>query len=325
MAQKIIIDADPGIGDALAILVALADSSLDVLGLTAVAGMVSGIQATRNLHYLIGIADPLRHPRVGQSDVTVCSADQTPLGMPHPQALNGRFGLGEVDPLVPDLHHRRESAKLIVDLVREHPNEVRVLSFGPLTNVAMALDLDPELPFLLNGLICLGGALHHDGDVTAAAEFNIWSDPQAARAVMKSPVGKILVPLNVSQNPGLTFEDIDRLTGLIPSTPVGEMISGLMQYAVRANRQKLPREEVSLPAVAALAVASRAAKFSTESVFIDIETSGDITSGMTVLDRRPFRPSQTNADVVTELDAGAVIDYYCRGVRRIAVSSDRRS
>jgi inosine-uridine nucleoside N-ribohydrolase len=102
------------------------------------------------------------------------------------------------------------------------------------------------------------------------------------------------------------------------------MISGLMHYAVRANRQKLPREEVSLPAVAALAVASRAAKFSTESVFIDIETSGQITSGMTVPDRRPFRPSQTNADVVTELDAPAVIDYYCRGVRRIAVSSDRR-
>jgi inosine-uridine nucleoside N-ribohydrolase len=149
LAQKIIIDADPGIGDALAILVALADSSLDVLGLTAVAGMVSGIQATRNLHYLIGIADPLRHPRVGQSDVAVCSADQTPLGLPHPQALNGRFGLGEVDPLVPDLHNRRESAKLIVDLVREHPNEVRIVSFGPLTNVAMALDLDPELPFLL--------------------------------------------------------------------------------------------------------------------------------------------------------------------------------
>lgn len=94
LAQKIIIDADPGIGDALA-RTAMADSSLEVLGLTAVAGMVSGIQATRNLHFLIGIADPLRHPRVGQSDVAVCSADQTPLGMPHPQALNGRFGLGE--------------------------------------------------------------------------------------------------------------------------------------------------------------------------------------------------------------------------------------
>jgi inosine-uridine nucleoside N-ribohydrolase len=77
--------------------------------------------------------------------------------------------------------------------------------------------------------------------------------------------------------------------------------------------------------VAALAVASRAARFLTESVFIDVETSGDITIGMTVPDRRPFRPSQTNADVVSELDVAAVVDYYCRGVRRIAVSSDRRS
>ena len=325
LAQKIIIDADPGICDALAILVAMADPSVDVLAVTAVAGAVSGIQATRNLHYLIGLADPLRHPRVGQSDIADCSADHMPAGMPHLQSLNGRFGLGEIDPLVPDLHNRRESAKLIVDIVREHPHEVRILTFGPLTNVAMALDLDPELPLLLNGLICQGGAMQNGGDVTAAAEFNIWSDPEAARTVMKSPVGKILVPLHVNQGPGLSFEDIDRLSGLIPSTPVGEMITGLMQFAVRANRQHMPREEVSLPAVSTLAVASRAAKFSTESVVLDVETVGDITSGMTVIDSRPFRSGQTNAEVVTELDPVAVVDYFCRGMRRIAVSSDGRS
>lgn len=325
MAQKIIIDADPGVCDALAVLVAMADPSLDVLALTAVAGAVSGIQATRNLHYLIGLADPLRHPRVGQSDNTHCSADHMPAGMPHLQSLNGRFGLGEIDPLVPDLHNRRESAKLIVDIVREHPQEVRILTFGPLTNVAMALDLDPDLPLLLNGLICQGGATQNTGDVTPAAEFNIWSDPEAARTVMKSPVGKILVPLNVNQGPGLSFEDIDRLSGLIPSTPVGEMIIGLMQFAVRANRQHMPQEAVSLPAVSALAIAARAARFSTESVVLDVETAGDITCGMTVIDSRPFRSGQTNAEVVTELDVAAVIDYFCRGVRRIAVSSDGRS
>lgn len=324
MTQKIIIDADPGIGDALAILVAMADPSLEVLGLTAVAGAVSGVQATRNLHYLIGLADPLRHPRVGQSDEKDCSADHTPAGMPHQQSLNGRFGLGEIDPLVPDLHNRRESAKLLVDLVREHPQEVRILTFGPLTNVAMALDLDPELPLLLNGVICQGGAMQQGGDVTAAAEFNMWSDPQAARAVMKSPVGKIIVPLNVNQTPGLTFEDIDRLSGLIPSTPVGELISGLMQFAVRACRQHMPKEAVSLPAVATLAVAARTAKFATDSVILDVETVGDISSGMTVIDRRPYSTGQTNVEVVTELDATAVIDYFCRGVRRIAVSSDGR-
>jgi inosine-uridine nucleoside N-ribohydrolase len=325
VAQKIIIDADPGIGDALAVLVAMADPSLDVLGLTAVAGTVSGVQATRNLHYLIGVADPLRHPRVGQSDYAGCSADQAPAGMPHQQLLNGRFGLGDVEPLVPDLHNRRESAKLIVELVREHPQDVRIVTFGPLTNVAMALELDPELPMLLNGMICSGGATKRGGDVTAAAEFNMWSDPQAASIVMRSPVGKILVPLHIGQEPGLTFDDIDRLSGLIPSTPIGEIVTGLMQFAVRANRQHMPREDFSLPAVSALAVASRAASFLTEAVTLDVETSGELTSGMTVVDHRRFGARQSNAELVTELDVEAVIDYFCRGLRRIAMSADSQT
>lgn len=325
MTQKIIIDADPGIADALAIIVAFADPSIDVLGVTAVAGSVSGVQATRNLHYLIGLADPLRHPRVGQSDIAESPADHIPNGMPLQQALNGRLGLGDVDPLVPDLHNRRESPKLIVDLVREHPQEVRILTFGPLTNVAMALDLDPDLPLLLNGLVCLGGVMRDSGDVTSTAEFNMWSDPQAARAVMRSHIGKIIVPLDVSHEPGLTFDDIDRLSGLIPSTPVGEFIIGILQFAVRANRQYLPREEVPLPAAAVLAIATQATAFATENVVLDVETAGELTSGMTVVDRRSFELRQTNAEVVTKLDVTSVIDYFCRGLRRIAVSSEGHS
>jgi pyrimidine-specific ribonucleoside hydrolase len=323
VTQKLIIDADPGICDALAILAAMADPSLDVIGLTAVAGAVSGVQATRNLHYLVGRADPLRHPRVGQSDVASAPADEAPAGVPQQHCLNGRFGLGEIDPLVPDLHNRRESAKLIVDLVREHPQEVRVLTFGPLSNVAMAFDLDPQLPMLLNGLICCGGA-QSTGDVTATAEFNIWSDPEAARIVLRSPVGKILVPLEISQEPGLTFDDIDRLCGLIPSTPVGELVTNLLHFAVRSTRQFLPREEISLHAAVALAIASRAAAFGTEPLVVDIETTGELTCGMTVIDRRLFGPRQSNAELVTEVDASAVIDYFCRGLRRVAVSSEGR-
>ena len=235
------------------------------------------------------------------------------------------MGLGEVDPLVPDLHNRRESPKLIVELVREHPQEIRIVTLGPLTNVAMAFDLDPDLPLLLNGLICLGGVTQHSGDVTPAAEFNMWSDPQAARAVMRSPVGKIIVPLDVSNDPGLTFDDIDRLSGLIPSTPVGEFVIGLLQFAVRANRQFLPREEVPIPAAAALAIAAHATKFMTETVALDVETTGELTAGMTIVDRRPFRPRQTNAEVITQIDVPSVIDYFCRGLRRIAVSFDGRS
>ncbi len=325
MTQKIIIDADPGIGDALAVLVAMADPAIEVIGLTATAGAVSGVQATRNLQYLINRADPIKHPRIGQSDLVDAPCDEAPAGMPHLQHLNGKFGLGDIDPLVPDLHNRRESAKLIVDLVREFPNEVRIVTLGPLTNVAMALELDGELPMLMPGLICLGGVVKHCGDVTAAAEFNFWSDPAAAQTVMRSPVGKILVPLDVSLGAMLAFEDIDRLSGLIPSTPVGEMINSLMLYAARATRQHMPSEALAIPAASALAVASRAASFKADAVVLDVETEGELTNGMTVVDRRPCRPRQTNAEVVTQLDEAAVIDYFCRGVRRIAVSSEGRS
>lgn len=317
--QKLVIDADPGIVDALAILVAMADPSVDVLAVTATSGTVSGVQATRNLHYLIGLADPLRHPRVGQSDLTLAPADQTPAGMPGPNVLNGRCGLGDVEPQVPDLHNRRESAKLIVDVVREHPQEVRLLALGPLTNIAMAIELDPELPMILNGLVCLGGAFRAGGDVTATAEFNIWSDPLAARTVLSSPVAKTLVPLDVSQTPMLTFEDIDRLSGLIPSTPIGELVTSMMHFAARSIRQHLPREGVALAAVAALTVAARAERFTFAPQCVDVETEGVLTAGMTVLDQRRLLSRQTNVDVVTHLDDAAVVDYFCRSIRRVSM------
>lgn len=320
MAQKLIIDADPGIVDALAILVAMADPSLEVLAVTATAGTVSGAQATRNLHYLIGLADPLKHPRVGQSDSTLPAAEQLPLEMPAPSVLNGRFGLGEIQPNVPDLHNRRESAKLIVDLIHEFPHEVRLLTLGPLTNVAFAFELDPELPLILNGLVSLGGAFCSGGDVTAGAEFNIWSDPFAARIVLQSPAAKILVPLDISQSPILTFEDIDRLSGLVPSTPIGEMVMSMMHYSVRATRQHLPREGIALSAIAALCVAGRTERFSFEPRTVDVETAGDIATGMTVMDLRTAHPRQTNVDVVTRLDDAAVVDYFCRSIRRISMS-----
>ncbi len=319
MAQKLIIDADPGICDALAILVALADPSVDVVAITATAGTVSGIQATRNLHYLICLADPLRHPRVGQSDLSVVPSEQIPAGLPAHSLLNGRFGLGDVEPQVPDLHKRRDSAKLIVDIVREFPQEVRILTLGPLTNIAMAIELDPELPMMVNGIVCLGGSIRAGGDVTAAAEFNIWADPLAARTVLRSPAGKTLVPLDVSQAPILTFEDIDRLGGLIPSTPIGELVNNMMHFAARSIRQYLPKEGVSLPSIAALSVAARTERFTFVPHSVDIETEGELTSGMTVTDIRPVLSRQTNADVVTHLDETAIIDYFCRGIRRLSM------
>lgn len=318
LAQKIIIDADPGIGDALAVLTALVDPSLEVLALTGTAGSVSGAQATRNLQFLIDIIDPVKHPRVGQSMLPAIAGKLVDGDIPTRHSLLGKHGLGDLAVEVPDLHNRRESEKLIVDLVREFPHEVKILNLGPLTNIAAACDLDPELPDLLSGIVCLGGADKIGGDVTAVAEFNIWSDPEAARSVFAWPTTKELVPLDISSSAVVTFDDVEQLGQLTVDSLHGASLSSMLQFSVRANRDQLGCEGIPLHGVAALAVAAKAESFSVQAVRADIEVSGQLTRGMTVIDRRAGTGKQTNIDLVTSLDEHGVVDYFSRSYRRAA-------
>lgn len=318
MPQKIIIDADPGIGDALAVLTALVDPSLDVLALTATAGSVSGKQATRNLQYLVDLVDPLKHPRIGQSDLPAVVGRLTPEEVPTRHHFFGSHGLGDIAIEVPDLHNRRESAKLMVDLVREFPHEAKVLSLGPLTNIAAACELDPEFPELVAGIVCLGGVSRGSGDVTAVAEFNIWSDPEAAEFVFQLPTTKVLVPLDVTEQAILTFEDVDQLSELTEGTTNGEVLSNMLQFSIRANRQELAFEGIPLHGVVALAVAAHAERFTVAAVRADVETSGQITRGMTVIDRRSVFKGQTNVDLVSTVDEHGVVDYFSRSFRHAA-------
>ncbi|MEZ6127239.1 MAG: nucleoside hydrolase [Planctomycetaceae bacterium] len=318
MPQRIIIDADPGIGDAFAVLTALVDPSLDVVGLTATAGSVSGIQATRNLQFITDLVDPLKHPRISECELPAVVSQADPRDAPTRHSFLGTHGLGDVVVEVPDLHNRRESSKLIVDLVREFPHEIRLLTLGPLTNVATACDLDPELPSLLSGIVCLGGVNTGSGDVTAVAEYNIWADPEAAAAVFRMDTPTVLVPLAVSGSAVLTFEDVDMLTGLIDGTTNSEVLASMLQFSIRANRTQLAFEGIPLHGVVALAVAAHAEPFNVVPVRADVETSGQLTRGMTVIDRRRVFTGQTNLDMVTSIDELGVVDYFSRSFRRAA-------
>ncbi|MEZ6059578.1 MAG: nucleoside hydrolase [Planctomycetaceae bacterium] len=317
MAQKLIIDADPGIVDALAVLVAMADPSVDLLAVTATAGSVSGIQATRNLQYLVELVDPVRHPRVGQSDIKVAFGADSGSGVANQHAVNGALGLGDLEFQVPDLHNRRESAKVIVDIVREYPREVKILTLGPLNNLLMAYDLEPQLPELLAGVVAMGGCVTFGGDVTAAAEFNIWADPEAARSVFRLPLHRMLVPLDIRSPPVLTFEDVELLTEFINGTASGTAVASMLQFSVRSHHQHMGLEGIPLNSVAALAVAAKAERFTAEAALVDVETSGELTRGMTVFDRRRVALTQTNVDVVTSVDAPGIIDYFSRSIRRV--------
>lgn len=317
MVQKLIIDADPGIGDALTVLTAMGDPSVELLAVTASAGIVSGLQATRNLQYLIELVNPVRYPRIGQCNLPAFINDAMPEIAELSRSLNGHDGLGQTDVGIADLHNRRESDKLIVDLVREYPGEVRLLTLGPLSNLFLAADRDPQLSGHLHSVVSLGGSTHAAGDVTASAEFNIWADTQAACAVCSLPIHKTLVPLEISDKPVLGFDDLNTLCRSLKPTPVGSFVSRLLQFAVRGYRDHEAQEGIPLHGVSALAVAAGVEAFQAESAYIDIETAGELTQGMTVVDHRHIRAGRSNFEVVSSIDDAGVVDYFTRAIRRI--------
>lgn len=311
MPQKLIIDADPGIGDALAIAVALADPELDLLALTAVAGCVPLAQAWRNLQAIVESIDPPKWPRIG-----VGHPGQRYREAGEPQlkwqqllrSLNGPEGLGEWDATAAELHHPKDAVKFMTELSRQYPNEIVLLTLGPLTNVELACDLDADFLSRLQGLVCLGGTVSTPGNVTPTAEFNIQHDPDAARLVLRCPATKTLVPLDASLRAILTFEQYDRL-GLNNESPTGRLLQKLMPFALRAHHQHLGVEGMQLAEVTALASISRPQQFQRTTMAVDVEVEGELCRGMTVFDRRPNPSWRKNIDVLSDVEPQGVLDY----------------
>ncbi|MCH5374236.1 MAG: nucleoside hydrolase, partial [Planctomycetes bacterium] len=235
MPHQVIIDADPGIGDALAILLALSDPRLDILALTATAGVVSGEQATKNLQALLELLDPPKWPRLGacRSPAPVSSYDSLG-GQARPVDLHGCNGLGELDPPVSSLQHLKDSVKLMTELVKEYPGDITLLTFGPLTNVEQAMERSPDFLTQLNRLVCCGGVYEGPGDVTAVADFNFHSDPEAAHKVMTSPLAKTLVPIDVASEFIFSFEELNRFH-FKSAGELGELFKKLVTCFLRYN------------------------------------------------------------------------------------------
>lgn len=319
MSQKVIIDADPGIGDAAAIALAMFDPGVDVVAITATAGSVGGVEATRNAQAIVDFLDPPRWPRLGSSQSVSPKFDRHRADGAISQVdLNGPTGLGDCKLNVAELHHQHESAKLMIDIARSTPNEVTLLTLGPLTNVEIAMERAPEFLGLLKGLVCLGGAVRCGGDVTAAAEFNVFTNPEAARNVLRSPATKTLIPLDVSNRVVLTFEQFDRLS-TAKASPLVEFLGQLLPFSFRAHHQHLGLEGIGLHAIVALAAISRPKLFESQPMVIDVETKGELTRGMTVFDRRGVHTWKTNIDVACEIDVQGVLDYFSLIVRKAAM------
>lgn len=309
MAKKIILDVDPGIDEAVALCLALGDPGLEVLAVTATGGVVSPDQATLNLQAIVEHLDPPRWPRLG-------TASSEQLRRADGRHLFGTNGLCGAHFNVAQRHHQHASVKVICDEVRSSPGEVTIVATGPLSNIAAALHQQPDLASIVGHLIIIGGTIAGPGNVTAAAEFNIYCDADAARKVFQSQITKTLIPFDVTSRVTMNLDLLDKI-------PLGEtggsgLLRKLLPGAFRAYRQQLGMEGIHLHDAVAVVAALRPDLFTIERLHGDVETEGTLTYGATVFDRRHQPESQPNMDVAVDVDAQAVADYIVSALARVA-------
>ncbi|MBX2856125.1 MAG: nucleoside hydrolase [Rhodobacteraceae bacterium] len=211
-ARPVILDTDPGIDDAMAILFALADPEVELLALTTIFGNVPVGKATRNALQLVEMAG---------AETPVAQGAAAPLQRepaPHPDFVHGPEGFGDAQPPAPSRKpDTRDAAQLMIDMTAARPGEITIAAVGPLTNLALALDRDPAIAKNAGRVIVMGGAVRQRGNVTPHAEANIWQDPHAAARVFAADWPVALVGLDVTERVRCSREDLVPMAEASPS------------------------------------------------------------------------------------------------------------
>jgi purine nucleosidase len=325
-------DVDTGVDDALAILYVLASPEAELVALASTSGNVAAADVARNNVSLLELC--------GAEDVEVALGLELPLVEPLRTAVShGPRGLGYAE--LPEPRRRvspRRSAELVAAEARRRPGELVLVSTGPLTNVAVAVRQEPELPSLLRRLVIMGGAFRRAGNTSPVAEFNILVDPEAARAVFDAfstgaVAPPLLCPLDVTETVALRPEHVRRLAELAGSQPeellapadrgvrsrASNPLVRCLSDAVRYHMEAYERfgygylSHMHDPLAAVLALEPALAE--TRAATVDVELAGRLTRGATIADWRGDWGRAPNVDVAVRVDADAVLE---RLVERLA-------
>ena len=285
-----LIDTDTASDDAVALIMALRSPQVEVLAITTVAGNVDVHQASRNALYTAELCD---------SRVPVYMGAEKPLKRAHVGAewFHGRDGLGDHGYAPPKRTIEKQNAvDAIIATIESHPGLVMV-TLGPLTNIALALQKKPSMAARVNRCVVMGGAPCCEGNVTSAAEYNIWCDPEAARIVMRSHLPIELVGWHLCRGDALlNASDIQEVLDL--GTPVAEFAIECNSVAQEAILTQTGEHGISLPDPVAMAVAIDPSIMTSVSAhFVEVETQSELTRGMTVVDRLNVAADERNREV----------------------------
>lgn len=322
----LILDVDTGVDDLMALLYAVASPEVDLIAATCVTGNVHVDSVTRNTLVTLELA--------GAGDIEVARGAEKPLVQtwdPFP-VVHGREGLGAHVPAAPaGSISARNGATLIAQEARRRPGEVLLVSTGPLTNVALALELEPELPDLLAGYALMGGAFVSGGNTTPRSEANVWMDPEAAARVFDAWSGADALPacvgLDVTEQVWLSRTDLDAIASPAPDSPLARLICESMTFYIDFYATTGRTDGAAMHDPLAVAAAIDPGLCTWIDTRVEVELNGRWTRGETVTDVRSIRTSPwsdwehaENARVATDVDAPRVVRLLIERLRGLVAA-----
>ena len=298
---RVVIDTDPGVDDALALLLAMRSPELKIEAITAVAGNVPLELTLPNALRMVEIA--------GRTEIPVAAGARAPLVRRLVTAAyaHGENGLGGAVFPEPRFKAVAEPASVLIrSIVRKYPGEVTLLTIGPLTNVATALNSDPELAGMVRSLVMMGGSLS-GGNITPAAEFNVYVDPEAARIVFQSGIPVTMVGLDVTRKTSLTGEYVRVLEA--GQNAVSQAAGKIARNAIQHNREQGFLVGPNMHDSLAVAAFLDPSILKWKEYYVDVETSGELTAGETL----GYSPSAGDLRRRPEMEKKAALNMSIRG------------
>lgn len=309
--RKIIIDTDPGQDDAAAIMLAFASPELEVLGITAVAGNVPLSRTALNARIVAEIC--------GRSDIPVYAGAEAPLKrkLVTAEHVHGKTGLDGVDIFEPARPlEQAHAVDFIIETLRANPEKtVTLCPLGPLTNIAMAFERAPDIIARVAQIVLMGGGYFEGGNITPAAEFNIYVDPEAAKIVFGAGVAITMMPLDVTHKVLTTRTRVDRLRA--NGNRASLEMASMLEFFERYDEQKYGTDGGPLHDPTVIAWLIDPDMFSGRNCNVEIETGSELTLGATVVDWWKVTDRKENALVIGGVDADRFFDLFIERVGRL--------
>jgi len=307
--KRIIIDCDPGHDDMMAIMLACSSEELELLGVTTVAGNQTGEKTYLNALKTLTL--------IGETGIPVARGADKPLfrDLTVAPEIHGVSGLDGADLPEPGFKGvEAHAVDFLIKTIMESGTPLILVPTGPLTNVALAMLKDPRITTKLERIVLMGGAVY-DSNITPAAEFNIYVDPEAAKVVFGSGVPATMVGLDVTNKALFGFNDIERMSKL--NGKVSRVVAPLLKFFARANKDIFGFDGAPLHDALAVAHLISPEVIRTRKLNVEIETDGELTRGRTVADVYGITGKTANVEVALEVDNDLFKDLLMRATETL--------